>query len=624
MTVGTRRVATERGSGARAWRGFAWRGFAWRGLGWGAFVLGTACAPGTPATREAAAAPSPGVMAPPPAVDASWTLEARVSLVTPADWRISAAARVAEGPDAMVVSNSREASEAGDEILREGGNAVDAAVATGFALAVTHPIAGNIGGGGFMVIRLPDGRAFALDYRETAPAAATRSMFLGADGKVVPMRSREGHLAAGVPGAVAGMTEALRRFGSMSLDRVMAPAIRLAAQGFAVDSALPTVVLREQARLKRWNGEAFFRADGTPLQRGDTLRQPDLARTLRRIAAHGRRDFYEGETAELLVAEMARGGGLITRRDLAEYKAVWREPLRGRYRGYEVITMPPPSAGGIVLLETLNIVGGVEPLPTFGSARYVHLLAETFRRTYIERNTLVADPDFVTVPVTALLSRAHADSVRATIDWARATPSPASLPLREGQHTTHYVTADARGMVVSTTTTINDLLGNRVVVRGAGFLLNDEMDDFTSAPGQPNLFGLVMGEANAIQPGKRMLSSMTPTIVVAPDGTPLMATGGAGGSRISTTITQIVLNVLGHRMGIADALAAPRLHHQAWPDSLQLEPYGFSAAVRDSLAQMGHTLAQPALLVNAMGLLRVNGKWQGVPEPRREGAAVAH
>ncbi|MBI3790351.1 MAG: gamma-glutamyltransferase [Gemmatimonadetes bacterium] len=548
----------------------------------------------------------------------------REPLVAPPEWRLSAQGRVAEGPEAIVVSNSMDASRAGDEILREGGNAVDAAVATGFALAASHPIAGNLGGGGFMVIRLGDGRAYALDFRETAPAAATRNMFLGPDGKADPLRSRHGHLASGVPGSVAGLAEAQRRFGTMPLARVIAPAIRIAEQGFVVDSMLSLVIARTETYLKPWNGERFFRADGTPLRVGDTLRQPELARTLARIAERGPREFYEGETADLLVAEMQRGRGIITKRDLAGYQAVWREPLRGHYKGFEIVTMPPPSAGGIVMLETLNVMSGVTPMPPFGSSSAVHLLAETFRRAYVERNTLVADPDFVRVPVAALLAPGHADSLRASIDLARATPSPATLSPVEGQHTTHYITADRSGMIVSTSTTINDLMGSKVVVKGAGFLLNDEMDDFAAAPGRPNLSGLVMGERNAVQPGKRMLSSMTPTIVAAPDGTPFMAAGAAGGSRISTTVTQIVFNVLEHRMGIADALRAPRIHHQAWPDRLQVERNGFSKAVRDSLAAKGHALEEADAIVNAMGILRLDGRWQGVPEPRREGGAVAH
>ena len=592
-----------------------------------ALLLATACAtagaPATTSTAGPAPAAAPGGAPPDASRTTGWSLPAFVPQAAPSPWKFRSTGRVAEAPSTMVVSNSVEASSAGDAIMRSGGNAVDAAVATGFALAVSHPIAGNIGGGGFMIIRFADGRSFALDFRERAPGMATRTMFQDSLGKLSD-KSRLGHLAAGVPGSVAGMAEALRRFGTKPWKDVIAPAIALAEHGFAVDSALNGFIAENERRLKQFGSLIFFRADGTPLAVGDTLRQPDLARTLRRIADQGARDFYTGETASLIVAEMERGGGLISKADLASYTPTWREPLQGRFRGFEIVTMPPPSAGGIVLLQTLGVVEGLEALPPAGSARYAHLLAETFRRSYLERNSLVADPDFVAVPVQRLTSRAHADSMRRSIDMDRATPSPVSLPVREGMHTTHYVVADGAGNVVSTTTTINDLFGSKVIVGGAGFLLNDEMDDFTGAPGQPNLYGLVMGEANAIQPGKRMLSSMTPTIVVAPDGTPLLATGGAGGSRISTIIAQVVLDVLAQRMSLPDAMAFPRVHHQAWPDTLRVETEGFSPAVLDSLRAMGHAVAPVEKQVNVMSLMRVNGRWQGVPEPRREGAAVGH
>ena len=541
----------------------------------------------------------------------------------PAPWRFPSGDRVVEAPDAMVVSNNADASAAGDAIMRAGGNAIDAAVATGFALAVTHPIAGNIGGGGFMIIRLADGRSFALDFRETAPAGATRTMFQDSAGRLTG-KSRFGHLASGIPGSVAGLTEALRRFGTKSLREVMEPAIALAEHGYVVDRYFHGQIASNAVRLREAGSTIFFGAGGTPLAVGDTLRQGDLARTLRRIADKGAREFYAGETASLIVAEMERGGGIISRADLAGYTPTWREPLRGRFRGFEIVTMGPPSAGGIVLLQLLNVLDGTTPMPAVGSARYAHLLAETFRRSYIVRNTLVGDPSFVTVPLERLVSRAYADSLRRSIDPARATPSPSTLPLREGTQTTHYVTADAAGNVVSTTTTINDLFGSKVMVRGAGFLLNDEMDDFSGAPGQPNQWGLVMGETNAIQSGKRMLSSMTPTIVVGPDGRAVLAIGGAGGSRISTAVTQIVANVLAHRMSLPDAVAYPRIHHQAWPDSLLFETHGLRQAVVDSLRAMGHAIAPIDSLTNVISLMRVRGRWQGVPEPRREGAAAGH
>ena len=571
---------------------------------------------GRPAPVNAAGLPAD-------AANTVWPMPAFVPQTAPPPWHFLNTGRVVEAPNTMIVSNSVEASTAGDEILKGGGNAVDAAVATSFALAVSHPIAGNIGGGGFMIIRLADGRSFALDFRERAPEHATRTMFQDSLGKLGE-RSRFGPLAAGVPGSVAGMGEALRRFGTRSWKEVLAPSIALAEHGFVVDAALHGFIRENEKRLKQFGSTIFFRADGSPLAVGDTLRQPDLARTLRRIAEKGSHEFYTGETADLIVAEMARGGGVMTKADLATYTAIWREPLRGRFRGYEIITMPPPSAGGIVMLQTLNVIEGTDPVPPANSARYVHLLAETFRRAYIDRNTLVADPDFVSIPVQRLTSRAYADSMRRSIDMGHATPSPASVPQREGMHTTHYVVADAMGNVVSTTTTLNDLFGSKVMVAGAGFLLNDEMDDFAGAPGRPNSWGLVMGEANAIQPGKRMLSSMTPTIVVAPDGTPLLATGGAGGSRISTVVTQVVLHVLAQRMSMPDAMTFPRIHHQAWPDTLRVETNGFSRAVLDSLRAMGHSVATVDSQVNVMSMMRVKGKWQGVPEPRREGGAVGH
>ena len=598
-------------------------GVPWRRVRAALLALASACSTGGTTGTAVAGAPAPVAAAPADALRTATGLPAFVPFIAPAPWRFPSGDRVVEAPEAMVVSNSTDASAAGDAIMRAGGNAVDAAAATGFALAVTHPIAGNLGGGGFMVIRLADGRAFTLDFRETAPAGATRTMFQDSAGKLSG-KSRFGALASGVPGSVAGLAEALRRFGTKPLAEVIAPAITLAERGYVVDRFFHGQIASNAARLREAGSLIFFRADGTPLAEGDTLRQPDLARTLRRIAANGAREFYSGETATMIVAEMARGGGIITRADLANYAPTWREPLRGKFRGFEIVTMGPPSAGGIVLLQLLNVLDGTSPVPPVGSAGYSHLVAETFRRSYIVRNTLVGDPSFTPVPVERLVSRAYADSLRRSIDPAHATPSPSSLPLREGMHTTHYVTADAAGNVVSTTTTINDLFGNKVMVRGAGFLLNDEMDDFAGVPGQPNQWGLVMGEVNAIQPGKRMLSSMTPTIVAGPDGRALLALGGAGGSKISTVVTQVVANVLAHRMSLPDAVAYPRIHHQAWPDSLLYETNGLRGVVVDSLRAMGHVTAPIDSLTNVISLMRVKGKWQGVPEPRREGGAVGH
>ena len=554
---------------------------------------------------------------------AAFVLPERRAFAFPADWHFPAdRSRTVTSPATMVVTNSREASTAGDEILRRGGNAIDAAVATGFALAVTHPIAGNIGGGGFMVIHLADGRNATLDFRETAPGAATRDMYLDANGELTD-RSRRGHLASGVPGSVAGLAEALARYGTMSLRDVMQPAIRIAEGGYVVDATLSSTIGAHEASLKRYGVDHFF-VNGKPLAAGTVLKQPDLAHTLRRIADRGAREFYTGETADLIVAEMRRGGGIITRADLAAYHAVWREPLIGSYRGYALVTMPPPSSGGIVVLETLNILEGYGALPRFGSTQYAHGVAEAFRRSFVDRNTLLGDPDFIAMPIAQLTSKSYADSLRRTIDPLHATTSPAYAPKAEGVHTTHYAVVDAAGNVVSTTTTINDFFGSQVMVRGAGFFLNDEMDDFAAAPGKANMYGLVQGVSNAIQPGKRMLSSMAPTIVLDPDGRFLLAVGAAGGSRIITTVTQVVLNVLEHRMALADAMAAPRMHHQAWPDELWYETRGLPAPVVDSLAARGHKMVARDSLANAMGIMRVTGGLQGVPEPRREGAAVGH
>ena len=590
-------------------------------------LVGAACAGGRAGSPIAGGAPAPVAVAagaaPADATRGPFVLPERRAVAFPRDWRFPAdPARTVTASSTMVVSNSREASTAGDEMLRRGGNAVDAAVAVGFALAVTHPIAGNIGGGGFMVIQFADGRSAALDFRETAPRAATRNMFLDANGEPND-KSRHGHLASGVPGSVAGLTEALAKYGTMSLHDVMQPAIRLAEEGYAVDAALSSQIGVYAARLKQYGVDHFF-ANGMPLATGAVLRQPDLARTLRRIADGGARAFYTGETADLIVAEMHRGGGIITKADLAAYRAIWREPLRGRYRGYSLITMPPPSSGGVVVLETLNILEGFGPLPAFASTAYTHAVAEAFRRAFVDRNTLLGDPDFVTMPISRMTSKGYGDSLRRTIDPLHATATQAFAPKAEGVHTTHYAVVDFAGNAVSTTTTINDFFGSKVMVHGAGFFLNDEMDDFAAAPGKANLFGHVQGESNAIQPAKRMLSSMSPTIVLDSDGKFLLAVGAAGGSRIITAVTQVLLNVLEHRMALADALAAPRIHHQAWPDELWYESRGLSVPVRDSLVAFGHLVVARDSLANAMGIMRVAGGVQGVPEPRREGAAVGH
>ena len=580
----------------------------------------TACAGGPRPAVTTTTATTTTVVAPPADVAA---LPARRTPAFPPGWRFATGAPAVTAANAMIASNSRLASEAGVEMLRRGGNAVDAAVATGFALAVTYPVAGNIGGGGFMVIRLADGRAAAIDYRETAPLAATRTMYLDAQGEPTD-KSQVGHLAVGVPGAVAGMAEALARYGTLSLADVMAPAILLAEQGFAVDSALSRALRSDSAKLVRFAGAPLFFPDGRPLQPGAQLVQADLARTLRRIAGRGPREFYTGETADLLVAEMRRGGGNITREDLERYRAIAREPLRTTYRGYTVFGMPPVSSGGTTSFEILHMLETRDTLPTFGSAAYAHLFGEAERRAFIDRNTKLCDPAFCRVPVAELTSKAYARRLAATIDPARATPTTTRSTLGDRTHTTHYSVVDAAGNAVSTTTTLNLGFGSGAYVAGAGFFLNDEMDDLAAAPGRPNAFGLIEGEQNAVAPGKRPLSSMTPTVVLDRAGRVLLVVGAAGGPTIISGTTQVILNVLDHRMSLADAMRAPRLHHQALPDELYYESNGLTPAVADSLRAMGHVLHDAGRMVNVNAVMRVRGGWEGVHEPRGVGAAVGY
>jgi gamma-glutamyltranspeptidase/glutathione hydrolase len=543
----------------------------------------------------------------------------------PDGWRFRAGEPASTAAHAMIASNSALASAAGVEVLRRGGNAVDAAVATGFALAVAYPIAGNLGGGGYMVIRMADGRSAALDYREIAPLAATRDMYLDANGQLTN-ESIVGHRASGVPGAVAGMAEALAKYGSMSLADVMAPAIRLASEGFVVDSSFSRGLAGAQNFMTKYEGAAMFYPGGAPLAPGTRLVQPDLARTLRLIAARGPDAFYRGEIGDSLVAEEQRGHGIITKADLAAYTPIWRDAIRSTYRGYTLLTMPPSSSGGVTITETLNLLEGYDSLPAFGSAAYAHVLGSAYQRTFVDRNAKLGDPAFVNVPLAELTSKTYAERLRRTIDPQRATPT-ASLggaATGEGMHTTHYSVVDARGNAVATTTTLNNSYGSGVYVRGAGFILNDEMDDFAAQPGKPNMFGLVQGEQNAIQPGKRMLSAMSPTIVLDPAGKLLLVVGAAGGPTIITATSQVILDVIDHRMSLADAMRAPRLHHQALPDTLRFERGGLTPAAMDSLTAMGHALGMHGSIANVNAVMRVKGGWEGVYEPRSSGGAVGY
>jgi len=570
--------------------------------------------PNTPMTMEAARAA------------AERAERTRVPL--PEAWTLSAERTSVVAPHAMIASNSALASRAGVEILREGGNAVDAAVAVGFALAVTHPEAGNLGGGGYMLIRLADGRSFALDYREVAPLAANRNMYLDAQGHVTD-KSQVGYLAPGVPGSVAGMTTALARYGSLPLAKVMAPAIRLADSGFTVDSALARSIAGNESRIAPFAGAAVFLPDGHPLVMGTTLRQPALARTLRAIADSGASAFYTGAVADAIVAEVQHGGGIITKDDLSRYAPVWHAPLAGTFRGYTLLAMPPSSSGGITVLETLNILGQFPATPA-GSTLGYHLLTEAFRRAFIDRNTKLGDPAFVQVPVRELTSKEYARRLAVSIETNRASSTGAFRQATgEGVHTTHYSVVDDHGNAVATTTTLNDLYGSGVYVPEAGVFLNDEMDDFAAQPGQPNMYGLVQGEQNAIAPGKRMLSAMSPTIVLDPQGHLLMVVGSRGGPRIITSVAQVIVNVIDHHMSFTDAMSEPRIHHQAWPDKLQYEPNGLSAATVDSLRAIGHRIeaapfAPGGFIGRVMLVGRVPDGWQGVVDPRTSGGAAGY
>jgi gamma-glutamyltranspeptidase/glutathione hydrolase len=533
--------------------------------------------------------------------------------------------RAAQG---MVVTTDRVASEIGAEILRRGGNAVDAAVATHFALAVVNPEAGNIGGGGFMVVRMANGTVASLDFREAAPMRATRDMFLDSAGNVTD-RSVEGHLAAGVPGSVAGMWEAHRRFGKLPWAELVQPAVHL-AEGIVVHERLALSLTAYQERLGRYPATArIFTPGGKAPRVGDRLVQADLAETLRRVARDGMAGFYTGRTAELVEAEMQRGGGLISRADMARYKAAWRDPIRFRYRGHEVISMPPPSSGGATMAEILKIMEGYDVRRMgYLSPQHVHLFTEATRRAYADRNAYLADPDFVPQPVARMVSDAYAAQRRATISLTRATPSAEVTPglgppPTEGENTTHYSVMDAAGNAVAVTTTINSLYGNLVTVEGAGFLLNNEMDDFTAKPGVPNQFGLVQGAANAVAPGKRMLSAMTPTIVLDPAGRVKLVTGTPGGSTIITSVAQTVSNVVDFGMDVAAATSAPRLHHQHLPDTLRFERRGLDSATVARLRAMGHAVAERSgFQGDVQSIVVTNGVMTGVADPRRGGAAV--
>ncbi len=501
-----------------------------------------------------------------------------------------------EGENGMVVSSQHYASEAGVKILKQGGNAIDAAVAVGYALAVTNPCCGNIGGGGFMTIKLADGRETFINFREIAPKLATEKMYLDANGDVIKGASLYGHLAVGVPGTVAGFDHALLKYGRMNRGQVMAPAIRLAEQGYVLsrgdvdilNTGLPVLLRDAEAR------RLFTVRDGKPFEVGQTHVQADLARTLRAISVRGPDGFYKGRVARLMVEASKSGGGLLTKEDLTGYKVTETAPLTCNYRGYGIISAPPPSSGGTTICEILNILEGYDLKSSgFHSAQSVHLMVEAMRHAFMDRNTYLGDPAFVKNPLERLLSKDYAAQIRAEIG-DRATPSKAVQPgiiPHEKTETTHYSVVDKDGNAVSVTYTINGLFGAGVVAPGTGFLLNNEMDDFTIKPGVPNLFGLVQGKANSVAPGKRPLSSMSPTIVTK-DGKVLLVLGSPGGSRIITIVLQAIINVIDYGMSPQEAIDAPRIHHQWLPDEVFYERFALSPDTIKLLQGMGYRLTE--------------------------------
>ncbi|HBK87246.1 MAG: gamma-glutamyltransferase [Cyclobacteriaceae bacterium] len=530
------------------------------------------------------------------------------------------------GDSAMVVCANPIASQVGVDIMKKGGNAVDAAIAVQFALCVVHPSAGNIGGGGFMVVRLADGSTAALDFRETAPAAASTDMYLDKDKNIIPKLSTDGHLASGVPGSVDGMMEAHKKYGTLTWSELVQPAVDLALTGFPVTEKMAksfNEIHDDLVRLNTVQPEFFLREQW---KEGDTLRNTDLGHTLERIRDQGRAGFYEGKTAEDLVAEMKRGKGLITLEDLKNYHSIWRNTLTADYKGYKVISMPPSSSGGLCVIQLLK---SVEPYPVqtwgFQTSSTVHLMVEAERRVFADRSKYMGDPEFFKVPMTELIDANYLKERMSTFNPDSATRSdkvlPGVIPGYESEQTTHFSIVDPKGNAVAITTTLNLSFGSRVIVAGSGFLLNNEMDDFSSKPGEPNVFGVIGGKANAIQPHKRMLSAMSPTILEK-DGKLFMVLGSPGGSTIITSVFQTVLNVLEHGMTMEEAVNAPRFHSQWRPDLIMEEPNAIGKADSLALVQKGHTIKARTTYgkVDAI-LVMKNGKLEGGADHRGDDAA---
>ena len=530
----------------------------------------------------------------------------------------------------MVVGPERLASEAGLIMLNQGGNAIDAAVATGFALAVTLPRAGNIGGGGFMLVHLAaENRNVFIDYREMAPAAATRDMFLTPEGEVDKRLAYFSHKASGVPGTVAGLIHALEQYGTLPLETVIQPAIDLAANGFIMDITLHQNLSARAERLAQdpETKRIFLREGGEAPAIGSLFKQPDLAGTLQRIADKGLEGFYAGKTAELIASDMAANDGLITQEDLASYVAVERTPVTGQFRGYDIVSAPPPSSGGIHVIQMLNILEPY-PLETWGhnSAQYLHHVIEAMKLAYADRSEHLGDPDRMDAPIDFLLAKDYATIRRGIINSAQATASAkiaaGVMPAPESPDTTHYSVADSAGNVVSNTYTLNFSFGSHITIPGTGILMNNEMDDFAARPGFPNAYGLVQGEKNSVAPGRRPLSSMTPTLIFR-DGEPWLATGSPGGSLIITAVMQTVLNAMTFDMNIAEAAAAPRIHHQWMPDRVLIEP-GISRDTLDILEGMGHNIETTRRTLGRTNSIQLDGPWRyGYSDLRRPGGHVA-
>ncbi|MBY4675601.1 gamma-glutamyltransferase [Marinobacterium arenosum] len=529
-----------------------------------------------------------------------------------------------EARQGMVATSHHLATDVALDVLKNGGNAIDAAVTAGFALAVTQPRSGNIGGGGFMLVsREQQDEVVAIDYREKAPKAAYEKMFQDDEGNVVQQRSRFSHLSAGVPGTVAGLALALEKYGTISLQQALAPAIKLAEEGFIVPPRFTKGLEAKKEMLQKWPSSkaTFYKADGSAYQPGERFKQPDLAATLKRISEQGVKGFYEGKTAQLIADDMKKNGGLITLQDLKDYRPQIRTPVQGNYRGYDIYSMAPPSSGGTHVVQILNTLEGY-PIGEYGhnSAKSIHLMAEAMKHAYADRSKYLGDPDFVAVPVNGLTDKKYAEQIRSKIDPAKATPSveirPGDPTGYESNETTHFSIVDKYGNAVSNTYTINFSYGSGIVVPGAGFLLNNEMDDFSAKPGVPNAYGLIGGVANKVEPEKRMLSSMSPTIVKK-DGKNFMVTGSPGGSRIITTTLQVVMNVIDHGLNIQSAVSAPRIHHQWLPDEIRIEQ-GVSPDTVSLLEGMGHKVSRkPSMGAIQSILVGEDGVFYGAADPRR-------